>query len=282
MSNIKLIATDIDGTILKYNFEFNKEVKDCIKKLTEDGIKVVLVTGRMHSATTYIAEELGLSSPTISYQGGLIRYGEETLYEKHLDPKIAKEIIKWAHKNDVHLNLYMDDKLYVEKDDTVVRRYTGERSAGYIVKSFDELKLEKINKLLAIDFENPERVTEWKDYLSENYKTVDVVKSMPYFCEIANPEATKYHAVKFLTEYFGLKQEEVMSIGDQNNDINLLKAGGIKVAMGNATEELKSVADYVTDTVNNNGFISAVERFVYNKIKYKTKIKERETYESRF
>lgn len=267
MSGIKLIATDIDGTILKYNFEFNQEVKDCITKLTNDDVKVVLVTGRMHSATDYIAEELGLNTPIVSYQGGLIKHNGETLYEKHLDPNVAKEIIHWAKKNDVHLNLYMDDELYVEKDDAVVRRYTGERSAGFIVKSFSELKLEKINKMLAIDFEDENKVTMWKEYLANKYADLHIVKSTPYFCEICHEEATKACAVNFLKEYWTLERTEIMTIGDQNNDIELLSAGGIKVAMGNATEELKAVADYITDTVNHNGFVTAVERFVYDQVK---------------
>lgn len=119
----------------------------------------------------------------------------------------------------------------------------------------------------AIDFENYERVTSWRDYLSVNYTDVDFVKSMPYFCEISNPEATKYHAVCFLKNYYELDESEIMTIGDQDNDINLLRAGGVKVAMGNATEGLKEIADYVTDTVNDNGFVKAVERFVYDSVK---------------
>lgn len=265
--SIKLIATDIDGTILKQNFEFNSEVKKCIKKLSNDGVKVVLVTGRMHSATTYVAEELGLDTPIVSYQGGLIKHNNETLYERYLDPKKAREIIKWAKMNSVHLNLYMDDKLYVENDDEIIRRYTGERKAGFVVESFSKIKLNKINKMLAIDFENYENVTSWRDYLSENFEDVDFVKSMPYFCEIAHTEATKYHAVCYLKKYYNLDDAEIMTIGDQDNDINLLKAGGVKVAMGNATDSLKEIADYVTDTVNNNGFVKAVERFVYNGVK---------------
>lgn len=262
MPKIKLIATDIDGTILKHNFEFNQEVKDCIKKLTRDGIKVVLVTGRMHASTDYIAEELGLDTPIVSYQGGLVMHQGKILYEKNLNPKIAKEIIKWAKKNNVHLNVYMNDQLYVEKDDATIRRYTGERSASFIVKSFDELELHRIDKLLAINFEDENKVTMWKSYLETKYTDIHVVKSMPYFCEICHPLAKKSDAVNFLREYWGLKKEEIMTIGDQNNDIELLKAGGIGVAMGNATDELKAVADYVTDTVNNNGFVKAVEKFV--------------------
>lgn len=261
-NKIKLIATDIDGTILKHNFQFNQEIKDCIKKLKSEDIMVVLVTGRMHSATTYIAEELGLDTPIVSYQGGLIKNGEEIIYEKYLNPERARSILTWASTNSVHLNLYMDDKLYVEKDDAVIRRYTGERAAGFLVKSFADIELDKINKLLAIDFEDENKVTMWRDYISNKYDEVDVVKSMPYFCEITHPEATKYHAIKFLTDYFELSQDEVLTIGDQDNDIGLLKAGGIKVAMGNATENLKAVADYITDTVSNNGFVKAVEKFV--------------------
>ena len=267
MSKIKLIATDIDGTILKYNFEFNLEVKDCIKKLTQDGIKVVLVTGRMYSATDYIADELELDTPIISYLGGLIKHKGEILYEKNLNLKYAKEIIKWAKKNNVHLNLYLNDKLYVEKDDEAIRRYAGQGIAGFSVKSFDELKLERINKILLIDFEDANKVTMWKDYLTTKYSDLNIVKSTPYYCEICHKQATKAHAVNFLRAYLGLKKEEILAIGDQNNDIDLLSAAGIKVAMGNATEELKAIADYVTDTVNHNGFVKAVERSIYNEAK---------------
>lgn len=266
MPKIKFIATDIDGTILKNNFEFTPEVKDCIKKLTEYGIKVVLATGRMNSATYHILEELGLETPIVSYQGGLIKHKGEILYEKNLQSNCAKEIIKWAKKNNIHINLYLNDELHVEKDSITIQRYVKQGISRYIIKSFDEVKLEKINKMVLIDFEDENKVTMWKDYLQTKYPNLCIVKSTPHFCEVCHAEATKGHAVNFLKDYWGFKKEEILAIGDQNNDIDLLKAGGIKVAMGNATEELKSIADYVTDTVNQNGFVKAVEKFIYNKI----------------
>ena len=76
-----------------------------------------------------------------------------------------------------------------------------------------------------------------------------------------NKEASKYCAVKFLQKYWGINDNETLCIGDQNNDIELLRAGGIKVAMGNATEELKKNADFITDTVYNDGFVKAINRF---------------------
>ena len=82
--------------------------------------------------------------------------------------------------------------------------------------------------------------------------------------EFSNKEASKYCAVKFLQNYWGIKEEETLTIGDQNNDIALLKAGGIRVAMGNATEELKKVATHTTDTVYNDGFVRAMEELLSN------------------
>lgn len=260
---IRMIATDIDGTILGHDFVFTPAVKECIKNLTCRGVKIVLVTGRMHSATTHVAEELGLDTPIISYQGAMVKeQGGEILYQQTLDPEFARKIIQWAKENKVHLNIYMDDKLYVEADNESIRRYTCERHIPYNVCEFETVELNNINKILAIDFEDAERVTSWVEFLSKNFPELYIVKSMPYFCEISNTEARKGHAVEFLREYWGFKKEEVLAIGDQNNDIELLKSCGIAVAMGNATPELKACADFVTDTVENDGFVKAVRKFV--------------------
>ncbi len=261
---IKMVATDIDGTILGYNFIFNPAVKECIKNLCISGIKVVLVTGRMHYAAEKIAKELGISTPIVSYQGGLIKeQGEEgkVLYEKTLSPRRAKEIIRWAKENNVHINLYMNDVLYVENDNTAIKRYTGERYIPYKVCKFDDLKIDNVNKILAIDFTNPELVTSWVGFLSKKMPELYVVKSTPHFCEISNSAAKKSCAVEFLSKMWGISKDEILAIGDQDNDIELIKSGGIAVAMGNGTQELKACADYITDDVVNDGFVKAVEKF---------------------
>ena len=84
---IKLVATDIDGTLLIPEGNFTEGVKQCVRKLCNKGIKVVLVTGRMNAAATRIAKDLGLDTPVVSYQGGLIKYQDKTLYERCLTPE---------------------------------------------------------------------------------------------------------------------------------------------------------------------------------------------------
>lgn len=260
---IKFVATDIDGTILIPEGEFREPVKDCISRLQNHGVKVVLVTGRMNAAAESIAKDLGLNTPVVSYQGGLVKEKGHVLYEKYLTEKQAQEIIEWGHAEKIHLNLYNDDILYSETDCYEVQRYSNNLHTHYIVKNFDEVKKTQVNKLLAIDYDNPDKISRLEKELPLLFPDLYIVKSTPYFLEFSNKEASKYCAVKFLQKYWSLKDEEILTIGDQNNDIALLEAGGIKVAMGNATEELKKHADYITDTVFNDGFVSAMEKFVF-------------------
>lgn len=258
---IKLVATDIDGTIIIPEKTFTPEVKDCIKRLSDSGIKVVLVTGRMHAAASLIAEDLGLTTPVVSYQGGLIKQGDKTLYEKYLTPEQTERILEWAKKENIHINLYNDDILYSERKCYEIERYCGNLHTHYTIKPFSEIKKDKINKLLAIDYNHPRKIDKFEKELPNLFPELYIVKSTPYFLEFSNKEASKYCAVKYLQKLWGLKDEEILTIGDQNNDIALLRAGGIKIAMGNATEELKKEADYITDTVYNNGFVAAMEEF---------------------
>lgn len=258
---IKLVATDIDGTIFIPEKEFTLGVKECIKRLSKAGIKVVLVTGRMNAAATKIAKDLELDTPVVSYQGGLVTENGKKLYERYLTEEQTERILNWAKEENIHINLYNDDILYSESDCYEVQRYCNNLHTERTIKSFDEIKKDKINKLLAIDYSNPDRITRYEKELQNIFPDLYIVKSTPYFLEFSNPEASKKCAVEFLQNYWGLKKEEILTIGDQNNDIALLQAGGLKIAMGNATDELKEIADYITDSVYEDGFVSAMKRY---------------------
>ena len=242
---IKLVATDIDGTLLIPEGQFTEGVKKCVQKLCQKGIKVVLVTGRMNAAASLIAEDLGLDTPVVSYQGGLIKQNGKTLYERCLTPEQTEKIIDWAASENIHLNLYNDDVLYSEQKCYEIERYCGNLHTEYRIKRFCDIKKDRVNKLLAIDYDNPAKIDRLERELPEIF-----------------PEL--YCAVKFLQNYWGIKEEETLTIGDQNNDIALLKAGGIRVAMGNATDELKKIATHTTDTVFNDGFVRAMEELLSN------------------
>ncbi len=263
---IKMVVTDIDGTIYSPETGITDNVKKCIKNLADNGIMVVIATGRTYASAKTIADRLGIKYPLICYQGGLVNsYEGEILNVIYLDEKPAREIIENFRKRNIHLNVYVEDKLYVEDDNKYIKDYIGDKGIDYWkVDSFNELDFTKLNKLLAINYDTA-FIDKLIEELKEKYPQLYVVKSAKYFCEIANKQATKGNAIKFLAKKFGFSINEVMAIGDQNNDIEMVETAGIGVAMGNGTEQIKQKADYITDTIENDGFVKAVDKYVWSK-----------------
>lgn len=263
---IKLVVTDIDGTIYTPEKGITNEVKHCIQNLTQKGVHVAIATGRTYGSAKWIADNVGIECPLICYQGGLVKTYEGNIIDvKYLNEKIAREIIEDFRKRNIHLNVYIEDKLYVEEDDDYIKDYIGDKGIDYYkVDSFDELDFSKLNKMLAINYDS-KFIDELIDELQKKYPQIYVVKSFAYFCEIANKEATKGNAIKILADLYGITTDEVLAIGDNNNDIEMVETAGVGVAMGNGTEEIKKRADFVTDNVEHNGFVKAIDRFVWSK-----------------
>lgn len=266
MNNIKMLVLDIDGTIFKKDYTASERVKQTLKTLVKKGIKVVLCTGRMYAATKQIAKELELDTPVISYQGGLVKNflnDEKTLFEKTMDETLSLDVIKELKKRNIFFNLYINDELLVEHDSILIQQYVDARNIKYrIVGNCENLNLKGMNKILAID-DDVNLIENLQKEMAQRYKDkLYVIRSTPRFCEFSNPEATKGNAVRFLADMWGIKKEEIMACGDQDNDIEMLLAAGVKVAMGNATEDLKKIADYITDSVDNDGVVKAVEKFI--------------------
>ncbi len=263
---IKMVVTDIDGTIYTPEKGITNEVKECIQNLAKNGIYVAIATGRTYGSAKIIADRLGIQCPFICYQGGLINtYGGEVIDVKYLNAGIAKEIINDFRKRKIHLNVYVEDKLYVEDDNKYIKDYIGDKGIDYFkVDSFDGLDFTKLNKLLAIKYDT-KFIDDLILELQQKYPEIYAVKSFDYFCEIADKKATKGNAIKILAGKYGINTDEVLAIGDQNNDIEMIKTAKIGVAMGNGTDIIKSEADYITDTVAENGFVKAVDKFVWGK-----------------
>ena len=265
MSNIKLIALDIDGTIMDGRFIISDRVKKAVKCAVDAGIYVVLATGRMYSATVPIADELGIKTPLITYQGGMVKEffnSSEVLLHYTISPDLSQKIIKELRNYNAQINVYLDDELFVENESDILVEYSQKRHIIYHkIKSFDKVSELNPTKILCIG-ENSACTTEIKDYLKGKYSdNLYITKSTPLFCEIVNNKASKGKAILFLAEKWGIKTSQIMAIGDQDNDSEMLKVAGLSVAMGNADSGLKEIAKYVTDTVDNNGAALAIEKF---------------------
>jgi len=259
--NIKLVVTDIDGTIIKMNGELKPETIEIFKELEKAGIKVVIATGRMYSATDNIIKPLCLKTPVICYQGAMIRDEKEIYFEQNVSKEMASDIITKLREYDTHINLYLRDNLIVEQDDKYIKNYAGDRHIPYIVVDDLQSVVDDATKLLAID-EDVDKVTLIRDEMRKIYPDLNIVKSTDNYCEFVNSKADKGIAIKFLAEKWGIKTEEILAIGDQDNDIEMLKVAGTGVAMGNGSKNIKKIADHICPPIEELGFIDTMKKFV--------------------
>lgn len=262
----KLIALDVDGTIMNKKYTVSHRVKHAISKAIERGVYVVLATGRMYSATVPIAIDLGLKTPLVVYQGSLVKEfykSDKELLHHRISPELSFELTNELRKENVQTNAYFDDKLYTDSDTPILQEYVARRKVPYYqVKSFEDVKNFRPTKIMAMD-SDIEKIDQIKEkYIQKYGDRLNITKSTDYFCEFVDIKCSKAEAILFLARMWGIPQEETMAIGDQDNDKQMIQAAGVGVAMGNAHDDVKQAADYVTDTVDNDGAAQAIERFV--------------------
>ena len=263
---IKMVVTDIDGTILKKDFTISNNVINVIKELTKKDIKVVLATGRMYCAAIKIAKILDINTPLVCYQGALIKNScndFKTLYVDPVQPNLAAQIIKVLKNKNIHTNLYLNDELFCENDNEIIKDYTNKRLIPYsVVDNLLDLNLNnQVNKILAIDYDT-KLIENLTNELQKQYKDLlYIVRSTKNFCEISSKNSNKGKAVKFLSNLFDIKKEEILAIGDEDNDIDLLKSANIKIAMGNASQKLQENADFITKSIDEDRFVCPIKKY---------------------
>lgn len=269
---IKLVALDLDGTVVNEALAVSPAVKAVLNHLEQDlGVKVVLATGRMFPSTLPFARKIGVLNPVISYQGGMIRdirdplenpLDHPILFHKTIAMNVAHDIVDYVTAEGLHTNVYVNDNLYTSALNPKSEYY--KTIAGVTpqeAKDLHAILTTEPTKMMIID----DRCDTIVQHLRETYPVgVSVLKSRHDFCEIVNPHVSKWQALSQLMVTWGILPEEVMAIGDQENDLSMIEAAGIGVAMGNAPDHVKAQANWVTESIEHDGVLKAVERFVLN------------------
>ncbi|RDW20717.1 sugar-phosphatase [Oceanobacillus chungangensis] len=270
----KLIAIDMDGTLLNDNHEVPEDVKSTLDEAKRQGIKIVLCSGRPIGGMRNYIEALNLDEEgdfAIAYNGAFVQdthtndvvaqlsLGHDDLVKLH---DISVELNSPMHFFDVN-GLYTPNANISEY--TVLESYLNKIPLAYRQVSDVPTDL-SIPKIMFIDkpVNLNQTIEALPEHLNEQYT---IVQSSPYFLEFVHPEASKGNAVKRLAEQLGIKQEEVMSIGDNGNDLSMIKYAGCGVAMGNAIPEVKEAADFVTLTNNESGVAYVIEKLALEPLK---------------
>ncbi|OPJ56649.1 Cof-type HAD-IIB family hydrolase [Clostridium chromiireducens] len=266
MKNLKMVCLDIDGTLLNSKHEITEKVKSTINVVAnEKKIPVILVSARMPKGIKFLQKELGIEEPIICYSGSLILDKDnDVLAKEFIDVSDLEEIYKLTSKNNIHMSLYKDDEWYIEELDYWARQESEITNIIPNIINFKELiekwKKDRLgpNKILCMS--KPEEI----NFLKENIKGINlnIYPSKPTYLEIMPTKASKTSAINCLQKKYNIVRSEIITMGDNYNDIDMLEYAGIGVAMGNAPEEVKIHADDITLTNDENGVAEALIKYI--------------------
>ena len=268
MPMVQLIASDLDDTLLRDDLTISLENKQAVQAVMAQNVVFTIATGRMFAAAAPYGSELGLpkDQPIICYNGALIkRLSGETIYEAPLSVELGTRIVQFGQERGWTVNAYYNDQLYVAEMNNEVESYlklaqVPAHEVGDLV-SFVRDGERKLSKVLMIGTpeQTPGRIEEIRQ---EFGSAAQIVRSKAIYIEITRPDANKGRALRWLAESMGLTMEEVMAIGDSNNDVSMLKMAGIGVAVANGVDSAKQAAKYLTTSNNEHGVAEAIQDFV--------------------
>ncbi|PMD67839.1 hydrolase [Companilactobacillus nuruki] len=267
---IKLIAIDIDDTLLSSQHKITPDTKEALQKALNQGIKIVLCSGRPLAGVSPFLQELGIignEQYVITYNGGLV----ETVSGKLLSRKILnnsdyRRIVKYVNENKMQYYV-LDDQSNVYTSNHDINRIAviqaWENSAGILVREPDELPNDfEITKAAIVgeketldQYEQPV-----KNEFSDDYY---VVRAADNFLEIMHQGVNKGIGLQKLSEILSIAPDDIMAIGDEQNDIPMFKFAKTAVAMGNGSKLAKKHATFITDTNDNDGIAKALEKLVF-------------------
>ena len=263
---IKMFVTDIDGTLLPVGTTaIPAKNIEAIQAMTAAGVKVIIATGRMHTAALPIAAQLGVPVPIIAYNGALIKSSAgEILHAQYMDEANVLELINFFEERGWHLQSYSDDVLYVPKRTAGVEFYEKMLKVTAVEVGWDGLRarIKNVPKLLTVS-DTPDEALRKLDETKKFFDgRVEITRSAAQFTEFMSLGVSKAGAIKILAEKYGVDNSEILAIGDSENDLAMITSVGCGVAMGNAVESVKAAAAHVTDTCENFGFAKAVYDYV--------------------
>ena len=258
----KLLACDIDGTLLRSDRTISNETIDAINKMKSLGFHFIICTGRPLMGVRNIIDMLGYSGNLITYNGGIIaNTNGDILYEELMDHYNSIKAIELGNKYNLTICVWVNDKLYANRLDENLIRYCDICKEPYeIVDSFDELIVNGTNKIL---YTSSDELTSfiYPKVLSEFAGDATIVKSQPFLIEFMSRKVSKGEGLKKLCEIMGIDIKETIGIGDEVNDISLILESGLGATLDNGVKECKEIASLITPSNDEDGVRHLIENY---------------------
>lgn len=267
LKDIRIIALDLDGTLTNEEKIITPRTYRVLMEVQRRGIRLCLASGRPPYGMRPLANQLHLSEYDgllLCYNGGHVELCNSGLviFHKELPAEYIEELYSFQNEN-FTLMTYYEDLIYTErpKDKYVLQSAKNNAMTSIGVENFVRDTPRPLNKCLLVG--PPDLVPQQEILIKEQMKgKINVCHSTPYFIELLPLNIDKGSAIVNLIETFGMHADQMLSFGDSNNDISMLKVSGTGVAMGNAEESVKAVADYITVDNENDGVAEFIEKYL--------------------
>lgn len=279
LRKIKLIATDLDGTLLNNRSEISKVTLENVRKLKDIGIAVAVMTARAHSSAERIADQLGVAAPIVSLDGGLVRMPHErqNIFASYISPRVVKRTIAESDRRLASIILFVDDKMVHRESEVMIPSYVENLELGtYESDDLSSFADRTIQIVVGADSRSVVRGVARKAVGLFRRIDVKLYRSSQYddrwYLEMKNKSHSKATGLTHLEKYFHVGRDEVAVLGDFRNDIAAFKRAGVSVAMKNAVWELKERADIITESTNyEDGAAEFFEMMIKLKVDHKSK-----------
>ncbi len=273
---IKLVVIDIDGTLLDSQGSLSKENKQAIQKVKKKDVQVVLCTGRPIRSVHHLLEELDLlgeDDVVITSNGGLIQQAKTgaILNEMTFNRAECLDVYRLGQQLKMPINFIDLDHVYEpEYPKGFESIYTGGKAPGASALEFIEVDIANLPEPFDIHQIIMSRPAKELDAIipmipAAYHEKYNIYKSLPFILEFLPRQVDKGYSMRILGGLLGLEKEQIMSIGDQENDLSLVENAGLGIAMANGIEVVKEAADYITSSNDDHGVAYAIEKFILNK-----------------
>ena len=264
--DIKLIAVDVDGTLLNSKAELSARSEAVIRKAMAQGVQVVLATGKTRNSTLRFIEKLSLDTPGIYLQGLAICEGDGTIrWQQTLNPSLARQVITFAEDRGFTVIAYAGMRILVKTLTDQIKDSLGKyhEPAPEAVGSLQNvLNDTPINKLMIVGEPRAIKSLRWNLNLQVGTAGRVLQAGLSDMVEVLPPNCSKGAALRMLLRDLHMSPDHVLAIGDAENDIEMIQLAGIGVAMGHAAQQVKDAADSVVASNDEEGLAEAIERFV--------------------
>lgn len=260
--NIKLIAADMDGTLLDGNAELSDYNAEILKALIKNGIEIIFATGRPFESVKKFKDAINNDNCLIICNGAAVAdTNGKFLYTKSMDENSSKMIIDLFNENKdgICLNIYSDGKYYISEEEFYFKKYIEREGIKNIIVGLEKIEVFEFVKVLFLG--EHEKLLTLQENINKSIQNADAVFSHPEFLEIIPKGVNKAHALKWLCDKKKIDYKNIMVFGDNYNDLDMINLAGIGVAVQNAVDEVKNNADYIAPAHDKDGVGKFLKEF---------------------